>query len=98
MKTLIVVRLRALAWWVVDRWPDVREDRQQAWRLLTERKPLPDEIEAALRQAYRESGLSDEQFYPEFSLGPKRHEVLFHAARIVGNPIETLNDIRELLK
>ena len=82
----------------IDRYPDVAQDRAQAWRLLADRKPLEDEIDLALRGAYSDAGVCVDDFQPDYLLGPKLHEVLIHGAKRLGNPLLTLADVKELLK
>lgn len=81
----MVNRMRALA-------------RVLAWWVLGNVTPADDEIDAALRAAYADAGVSLDNFYPEYVLGAKLHEVLLHGSRHLGNPLTTLNDVRELLR
>jgi len=89
--------LRRWAWWVIDRWPDVREDRAQARRLLAERKPPSDEVQAALEAAAAYCGVALANLGPDTDLGAKRYEVLHYAAESLGNPLHTMQDLRDIL-
>ena len=92
--------LRRLAWWILTRWPNAVEDRAQAWQILQTRLPAEDEIDAALRAAFAECGLSGEAFAQEFDLlhSGKLHEVLHHASAKLGNPLVTVRDVKALLQ
>lgn len=72
--------------------------RSLAWWVLGNVQPSESEVDVALRRAYSDAGMPESQFYPEAVLGPKLHEVLLHASRHLGNPLVTLNDVRELLR
>lgn len=72
--------------------------RRIAWWILSNIRPSETELDAALRQAYVDAGISLEHFYPEYVLGKKLHEVLLHAAKHRGNPLQTLADVRALLR
>lgn len=72
--------------------------RRIAWWILGNVRPSETELDAALRQAYVDAGISLEHFYPEYVLGKKLHEVLLHAAKHRGNPLQTLADVRALLR
>ena len=72
--------------------------RALAWWVLGNVKPAESDVDAALRAAYNDAGLSFSNFYPEYVLGPKLHEVLLHGSRHLGNPLITLSDVRELLR
>jgi hypothetical protein len=72
--------------------------RSLAWWVLGNVKPAETDVDAALRAAYNDAGMASANFYPEYVLGTKLHEVLLHASRHLGNPLVTLNDVRELLR
>lgn len=72
--------------------------RRIAWWILSNVRPSETELDAALRQAYVDAGISLEHFYPEYVLGKKLPEVLLHAAKHRGNPLQTLADVRALLR
>lgn len=74
--------------------------RSVAWWLLAHVHPSADEIDAALRGAFADCGLPLDAYTPEFDVlhTGKLHEVLVHASRRLGNPLVTVDDLRELLR
>ncbi len=67
------------------------------WVLATVH-PTPDEIDGAIRHAYRQAGVALEDYAPDHDLGSKFHEVLIHACRRLGYRTSTTQDVRELLE
>lgn len=74
--------------------------RAFAWWILRTVKPLETEIDQAIRGAFQDCGMSEALYTPEFDLrnSGKLHEVLVHASNRLGNPLITVNQLRELLK
>lgn len=70
-----------------------------AWWILGSVKPTPDEVDKALLKAFGDCGLNKELYSPEFDVlhSGKLHEVIVHASRNLGNPLVTVNDLKELL-
>jgi hypothetical protein len=73
--------------------------RQLAWWMLGNIKPAENEVDAAMRHAFASAGLNVDLYSPEFDISTsgKFHEVLFHASQELGNPLRTVNDLKELL-
>jgi hypothetical protein len=73
--------------------------RTLAWWVLGNVRPLETEIDAALKGAFADCGLPAASYHPECDVlrTGKLHEVLVHASRRLGNPLVTVDDLRELL-
>lgn len=71
--------------------------RACAWWILGNVKPQENEVDKALRVAFAEIGLNIDNYAPETILGNKALALVFHASEKLGNPIITLQDVKELL-
>lgn len=71
--------------------------RRLAWWVLGNVKPNETEVDRALRAAFAEVGLNIDAYAPETILGNKALAIVFHASEKLGNPIITLQDVKELL-
>jgi hypothetical protein len=72
--------------------------RSLAWWILGNVRPAEDEIDAALRAACTDAGVDPALYAPDYQPGVKAAELLFHASRRLGNPIVTMQDLKELLR
>ena len=88
---------RAFCWSYIHSRPDSTVDRPHASEVLATCVPAADEIDHALWKAFRACGASTKDLVPEHDLGTKRYEVLHHAANVLGKPIRTVQDLKDLL-
>lgn len=72
--------------------------RTTAWLVLSTVKPSDDETDRALRAAFADCGLNSSDYALDMDLGPKKFEVLFHAANRLGNPLRTVADLKNVLR
>jgi hypothetical protein len=74
--------------------------RAFAYWILRTFKPREDEIDEAIRYAFAQSGLNQDDYHRDYDLlhSGKLNEILFHATNKLGNPLITVNDLRDLLK
>lgn len=72
--------------------------RSTAWLILATVKPSDDETDKALRAAFADCGLNQADYAHDLDLGPKRFEVLVHAANRLGNPLRTVADLKNVLR
>lgn len=77
-----------------------RKLRQLAWWLLQTVHPAEEEIDVVLRAVWGDVGLPLDAYHRDFDLlhSGKFHDVLILASRRLGNPLITLDHVRELLK
>lgn len=70
-----------------------------AWWVLGNVTAPENEIDEALKAAFKEAGLGQHLYSADFDLlhSGKLHEVLVHAAAKLGNPLVTVSDVKELL-
>lgn len=74
--------------------------RTIAWWILGNIKPSENDVDVAIRAAFHEVGLNEADYAPDFDLlrTGKVLEVVIHASRKLGNPIVTVQDVKELLQ
>ncbi len=72
--------------------------RSTAWLVLASVKPSEDETDKALRAAFADCGLNSADYALDLDLGPKKFEVLVHAANRLGNPLRTVADLKNVLR
>ena len=73
--------------------------RSFAWWLLRNVQPAHDEVDVALRAAFADCGLNKELYSEDFNLrnSGKFYDVMVQASDKLGNPLQTVADVKTLL-
>lgn len=74
--------------------------RSLAWWILANVQAQPDEIDRALIGAFADCGLNAEHYADDYNVRNvgKFYDVLVMSAHRLGNPLQTMGDVKRLLQ